>query len=279
MPRRHSLSSSPYVPLTLLRCSQLSASSVSACAADAGMGAMISRESQSHPTLARDCPRSRAGAGLARRGGQSHGRRPGPHARPQRRFQCSGDRWRMMEVRDLTIDYATPSGRFARSTGVSFALPPSEVLGAGRRVGLRQIDSRHDTPWTRRYLSARRRRSGAFARRGSAWPCQEQCLLRIRGRRIGFVPQNPAMALSPHLRVGNQFREVVLQHGWPSTARKRRTSRARSLRWSAWPSPTRCCAAIRTSCRADSSSGSASPWRSRAGPRYWCSTSRRPAST
>ena len=33
-----------------------------------------------------------------------------------------------------------------------------------------------------------------------------------RGRRIGFVPQNPAMGLAPHLRIGSQLVEIALQH-------------------------------------------------------------------
>jgi peptide/nickel transport system ATP-binding protein len=41
-----------------------------------------------------------------------------------------------------------------------------------------------------------------------------------RGQRIGFVPQNSAMGLSPHLRIGSQFAEIVLQHGLASTRRE-----------------------------------------------------------
>ena len=42
-------------------------------------------------------------------------------------------------------------------------------------------------------------------------------LASYRGRRIGFVPQNPAMGLSPHLRIGSQFTEVTFQHRLAST--------------------------------------------------------------
>jgi peptide/nickel transport system ATP-binding protein len=38
-------------------------------------------------------------------------------------------------------------------------------------------------------------------------------LARWRGRRIGLVPQNPAMGLSPHIRVGRQLAELVTCHG------------------------------------------------------------------
>ncbi len=35
----------------------------------------------------------------------------------------------------------------------------------------------------------------------------------VRGRRVSLVPQNPTMALSPHMRVGRQIAEVLLRHG------------------------------------------------------------------
>jgi peptide/nickel transport system ATP-binding protein len=38
-------------------------------------------------------------------------------------------------------------------------------------------------------------------------------LARWRGRRIGLGPQNPAMGLSPHIRVGRQLAEIVTCHG------------------------------------------------------------------
>ena len=35
----------------------------------------------------------------------------------------------------------------------------------------------------------------------------------LRGRRVSFVPQNPTMALSPHMRVGGQIVEILKHHG------------------------------------------------------------------
>ena len=48
---------------------------------------------------------------------------------------------------------------------------------------------------------------------------QRKELDRIRGSRIGFVPQNPTTALSPGMRVGQQVAEVLVKHGVASTQR------------------------------------------------------------
>ena len=47
-----------------------------------------------------------------------------------------------------------------------------------------------------------------------------QRLDELRGRRVSFVPQNPTMALSPHMRVGGQIVEILRRHGLAGSKEK-----------------------------------------------------------
>ena len=51
---------------------------------------------------------------------------------------------------------------------------------------------------------------------------------RLRGRVVSYVPQDPAAALNPALRIGTQLMEVLEAHGFGSGAE--RAARARSPR-------------------------------------------------
>ncbi|MGW4370922.1 dipeptide ABC transporter ATP-binding protein [Nocardia takedensis] len=53
----------------------------------------------------------------------------------------------------------------------------------------------------------------------------ERVLRRLRGARVGFVPQDPGLSLNPVLRVGDQVAETLRVHGLAD----RRTARARAV--------------------------------------------------
>ena len=78
---------------------------------------------------------------------------------------------------------------------------------------------------------------------------------RIRGSRIGFVPQDPYLALNPVFRIGAQLLEIMRWHAQgqagPHTAR----SCCRCSAACNCPTPRRRSPAIRTSSRAGSGSG------------------------
>ncbi len=175
-----------------------------------------------------------------------------------RNVDLSGDRWRMIEVRDLTIDYQTTSGRVRAVEGVSFALPPSEILGLVGESGCGK--STVAMTLLGHIATSARVKSGKVLLDGEDLLAMPEALLAsYRGRRIGFVPQNPAMGLSPHLRVGNQFTEVVLQHRVVGTREEALALAGSHFSLVGLPAAEELGNGIRTSCRAGNSSGCASP--------------------
>ena len=42
----------------------------------------------------------------------------------------------------------------------------------------------------------------------------ESAVRRLRGERVAYIPQDPALSLNPAMRVGEQIREVLDVHGW-----------------------------------------------------------------
>lgn len=52
----------------------------------------------------------------------------------------------------------------------------------------------------------------------------------LRGRRIAYVPQDPALSLNPAMRVGDQIFEVLKHHNYGKTDRERRARVAEVLR-------------------------------------------------
>ncbi|QCO12182.1 ABC transporter ATP-binding protein [Azospirillum brasilense] len=117
----------------------------------------------------------------------------------------------LLEVRNLTINYASPRGTLRAASDVSFAIRPGEVMGlvgesgsgkstvamaildllgeAGRIDGGEILFEGTDL----RRLSAGQRRS-------------------LRGDRIAAVFQDPFTSLNPALTVGRQIAEPLVQH-------------------------------------------------------------------
>ncbi|HYM50204.1 MAG TPA: ABC transporter ATP-binding protein [Candidatus Limnocylindrales bacterium] len=62
---------------------------------------------------------------------------------------------------------------------------------------------------------------------------------RLRGRVISYVPQDPASALNPALRIGTQLREVLEAHGFGKSGDERRARIAEMMREVALPDTAR----------------------------------------
>jgi peptide/nickel transport system ATP-binding protein len=122
----------------------------------------------------------------------------------------------MIEVRNLTIEYVTAAGRVCAVDGVTFTLSRSEMLGLVGESGSGK--STMAMALLGHVAALARVRSGEVVLDGEdLLTLPAPLLATYRGRRIGFVPQNPAMGLSPHLRIGRQFAELVLHHGIASS--------------------------------------------------------------
>src|SRR5262245_46455630 len=117
----------------------------------------------------------------------------------------------LLDVADLTVEYHTRSGVVRALEGLSF------VVGRGEAVGL--VGSSGSGKSTAALALLRLLDENARISRGRVL-LQGVDLLRlspgelrqVRGRRVGFVFQEPLSALNPVQRVGDQVAEVLRLH-------------------------------------------------------------------
>nr|WSX75154.1 ABC transporter ATP-binding protein [Streptomyces sp. NBC_00899] len=116
-----------------------------------------------------------------------------------------------LAVRDLTVDHAGRGNPPTRAVdGVSLTLEPGGALvllgesGSGKTTLARAVLR----------LSGRAARvTGRVELAGQdLLALDERALRPIRGRRVGYVPQDPAGSLDPLRRIGAQIAEVLLSH-------------------------------------------------------------------
>jgi oligopeptide/dipeptide ABC transporter ATP-binding protein len=117
----------------------------------------------------------------------------------------------LLEVRDLSVSFATPRGSVPVLDGVSLSVREGEVVGlvgesgSGKSVtalsilGLLGEQGRVDRGEIR--LDGR-----------DLVPLPEREWLRVRGRQVAMVFQEPMTSLNPLLQVGFQVAEVVEEH-------------------------------------------------------------------
>ncbi len=114
----------------------------------------------------------------------------------------------VLDVRDLRVELL--SGRVIIDE-VSFTLRQGEIIGLVGESG-----SGKTTLATALLSHARKGAqivAGHVSINGiSVLDLDEQYLRRVRGSLVGYVPQDPAMALNPALRVGTLLRETLLVH-------------------------------------------------------------------
>jgi oligopeptide/dipeptide ABC transporter ATP-binding protein len=116
-----------------------------------------------------------------------------------------------LEVRDLTVHFATSRGRVRAVAGVSFDLQAGETLGlvgesgCGKTVTAMAI--LRLLPLPQAQISGHIRFLGE-----DLLTSPEEHLRRIRGNRIAMVFQEPMTALNPVLTIGEQVAEVLRLH-------------------------------------------------------------------
>ncbi|MER6672853.1 ABC transporter ATP-binding protein [Streptomyces sp. NPDC000983] len=125
-----------------------------------------------------------------------------------------------LDVQDLTVTHSTPGGDVRAVDGVSLTVAPGEALvllgesGSGKSTLARTVLG---LPGHGARVRGAVRLSGT-----DLLTLDERALSDVRGRRVGYVPQDPDAGLDPLRKVGAQIAEVLLRH---RVADSRRTAR------------------------------------------------------
>ena len=117
----------------------------------------------------------------------------------------------IIAVEQLDFSYRTSGQWVSVLKGVSIGIKKGEVLGLVGESGCGKS--------TLAYTLLSYLRSNARIDNGEVYFGSKNILTlgrseldQLRGVQISFVPQNPTTALSPHIRVGQQISEVLVQH-------------------------------------------------------------------
>jgi peptide/nickel transport system ATP-binding protein len=119
----------------------------------------------------------------------------------------------LLDVRDLTVTYASDTGETRAVDGVSFAVRAGETVALVGESGC----GKTSIAFALMRVMAPGARLGAQSRvmfdGTDLLTLDERAMRDLRGRRISMIFQEPASALNPVMKVGAQVAEVALLHG------------------------------------------------------------------
>ena len=117
----------------------------------------------------------------------------------------------LLTVRGLRVDYTTPKGTNAALRGIDLDVDRGEVVAVVGESGSGKSTIAHALV---RLLPEEATIAGGDIRFDDVdvMSLSQRALRRVRGARIGFVPQDPSHSLNPVLRIGEQIAEVVRRH-------------------------------------------------------------------
>ncbi|PKU25779.1 ABC transporter ATP-binding protein [Telmatospirillum siberiense] len=130
----------------------------------------------------------------------------------------------LLDVKNLSISFATPRGRLAAVRDLSFSLKAGETLalvgesGCGKSLTALALLGLLEPP-------AVMEGNGIFLEGRNLLTLDEPTLRSLRGSRIAMIFQEPMTALNPVLTVGEQIMEVITEHEGGG----RRAARARAV--------------------------------------------------
>lgn len=119
----------------------------------------------------------------------------------------------LLSIDDLQTEFQGSAGTARAVDGVSFDMAPGEILGivgesgSGKSATCRSI-LRLFAGAPARIVGGRIVLEGA----GDLAAMKERDLVRVRGRDVAFIFQDPLTALNPTMRIGKQIAEVIRRH-------------------------------------------------------------------